>query len=146
MTSSTPSTPSTSPLSHIPPEILSARPYLLSIDRTNRGMGRYELTSFFADPSSLPNFVSDVCAHFAAKLPVDAIVGLDALGFPLAGAMALRLGVGCVLARKRGKLALPKEEIAATDGIRDYSVERAGVKGLEIRKDLLRTGMRVIVV
>jgi adenine phosphoribosyltransferase len=140
------STPDASPLSHIPAEILSARPYLLSIDRTARGLGRYELTSFFADPSSLPKFVSDVCAHFTAKLPVDAIVGLDALGFPLAGAMALRLGVGCLLARKRGKLALPTEEIAVTDGIRDYSVERAGEKGLEIRKDLLRRGMRVIVV
>jgi adenine/guanine phosphoribosyltransferase-like PRPP-binding protein len=136
------------PLYLPPPEILSARPYLLDIDRTSRGLGRYELTSFFARPGNISSFIRDVISHFdlAGKLPIDAVVGIDALGFPLAGALAMQLGVGCVLARKRGKIALPPEEVLQTEGFRDYSAGRQGEKGLEIRRDLVREGMRVIVV
>lgn len=129
----------------IAPDILSARPYLLTIDRTSRNLGRFELTSFFASLGSLPAFIADILQHFRPKLRrLDAIVGLDALGFPLAGALGDRLGLPVILARKKGKLALTDGEKLVV-GFEDYSVEREGVKGLEIRKDLLKDGMRVIV-
>ena len=129
-----------------PPEIISARPYLLAIDRAARGLGRYELTSFFATPNAVSSFVTDIISHFQSKIAqLDAVVGIDALGFPVAGALGDRLGVPIILARKKGKLALQAEDMVRTDAFEDYSVTREGVKGLEIRKDLLRSGMKVIV-
>ena len=146
--------PSSSP---IPEDILAARPYLSYIDRTSRGLGRYELTSFFAHPDSLTLFTSDIILHLSDpsnpsndKLQngiesIDAVVGLDALGFIVAGALGCRLGKSVICARKRGKLALEKDDVIGRD-FEDYSVEKQGVKGLEIRKDLLRVGMKVLVV
>lgn len=124
-----------------------SRPYLHAIDRTDRHLGRYELTSFFAAPSALSSFVSDLVAHFAPKLPaIDAIVGLDALGFVVAGALAERLGKPVILARKGGKLPLSEGEVVSSGRFADYSVEKRGEKSLEIRRDLLRPGMGVLVV
>jgi adenine/guanine phosphoribosyltransferase-like PRPP-binding protein len=129
------------------PAILAARPYLLSIDRTPRGLGRYELTSFFATPNALSSFTSDTISHFSTHLPsLNAVVGLDALGFVAAASLGERLGLPIILARKRGKIALYDEDVVRTKEFRDYSVEKQGAKGLEIRRDLLKKGMKVIVV
>ena len=127
-------------------EIISARPYLLAIDRAPRGLGRFELTSFFATRNAVSSFVTDIIDHFQNKISqLDAVVGIDALGFPVAGALGDRLGVPIILARKKGKLALRAEDVVSTDEFEDYSVASQGGKGLEIRKDLLRSGMKVIV-
>lgn len=147
------------PAGDIASEILEARPYLRAIDRTSRGLGRYDLTSFYAAPDALGLWVDDIAAYFSRPRsrqdngtdphpsePVDAIVGLDALGFPPAGALAYKLGVPLILARKRGKVPLPEDELYRTEDFEDYSVDRQGKKGLEIRRDLLKEGMRVIVV
>jgi adenine/guanine phosphoribosyltransferase-like PRPP-binding protein len=129
------------------PDLLAARPYLLSIDRTARGLGRYELTSFFATPHALSSFLTDLVSHFQPSLlSLDAIVGLDALGFVIAGALGQKLNLPVILARKVGKIALREDDVVRSGGIQDYSVQTQGVKGLEIRKDLLKKGMKVLVV
>lgn len=123
------------------------RPYLAAIDRTDRQKGRYELTSFFASPGALDALLCDIVGHFSGKLPrVDAIVGLDALGFVLAGGLAALTGKPAILARKGGKLPLAEGDKASTGAFGDYAVGREGEKALEIRRDLVRKGMRVIVV
>lgn len=131
----------------VSPPPLTTRAYLHAVDRTSRGLGRYELTSFFATPGALSSFVADLATHFAPKLPfVDAVVGLDALGFVVAGALAERVGKPVILSRKGGKLALPAEEVVSSGAFADYSVVEKGEKSMEIRRDLLREGMGVLVV
>lgn len=98
----------------------------------------------------MSGFVADLAAHFSAKLPtVDAVVGLDALGFVLAGALGEKIQKPVILARKGGKIAMPRDEVASSAAYDDYTVKKgfAGEgKVLEFRKDLLRKGMKVIIV
>ncbi|KAL7424522.1 hypothetical protein Q5752_000206 [Cryptotrichosporon argae] len=129
------------------PVPFAARPYLAAVDRTPRGLGRFDLTSFFAAPGALQAFVADLLVHFAAALPgVDAVVGLDALGFVLAGALGAAADRPVVLMRKRGKLALADDEKVGTGAFSDYAAAREGDKAFEVRRDLLKPGMSVIVV
>lgn len=136
-----------------PPE---HRAYLQCIDRTCRAnVPKYELTSFYASsvpsptsetPSSAPlsalsAFVRDMYAYFYDRLDAtDAIVGLDALGLPLAAGLAVLADKPMVTLRKAGKLALLDDEVARSQPLYE------GDKVLEVRKDLIRPGMRVIVV
>jgi adenine phosphoribosyltransferase len=68
----------------------------------------------------------------------DVVVGVEARGFLLAAAVALRAGTGVVPVRKAGKL--PRASIAA-----DYALEY-GTATLELHADSLRPGQRVLVV
>ena len=169
----------TAPTYYPSPTILARRPYLDAIDRSNRGLGRYELTTFFAQPDALSSFARDAAAHFPGH--VDAVVGLDAMGFVVAGAVGMVMGRPVICMRKKGKIALracpnplhsteglptpppsATEHGAAsksggsrgceggckisTDDFLDYAAAREGTKGLEVRRDLLKPGMRVIAV
>lgn len=80
-------------------------------------------------------------AYFYDRLDAtDAIVGLDALGLPLAAGLAVLADKPMVTLRKAGKLALLDDEVARSQPLYE------GDKVLEVRKDLIRPGMRVIVV
>jgi adenine phosphoribosyltransferase len=68
----------------------------------------------------------------------DVVVGVEARGFLLAAAVALRAGTGVVPVRKAGKL--PRASIAA-----DYALEY-GTATLELHADSLQPGQRVLVV
>ena len=68
----------------------------------------------------------------------DVVVGVEARGFLLAAAVALRAGTGVVPVRKAGKL--PRASIAA-----DYALEY-GTATLEMHADSLHPGQRVLVV
>jgi len=69
---------------------------------------------------------------------LDAVVGIEARGFILGGALADRLGVGFIIARKPGKL--PADVVSET-----YSLEY-GQARLEIHKDAISDGMKVLVI
>lgn len=115
-------------------------PYLQAVDRQPRGLGRSDLSPFFASPTAFPSFISDIVDHFASK-DFDSIVALDAVGFVVAGALAAKVGKPVVLCRKEGKLPLHEEEIARTEELVDYSKK---TKRFEIRKDLLTPGKSLI--
>jgi adenine phosphoribosyltransferase len=68
----------------------------------------------------------------------DVVVGVEARGFLLAAAVALRAGVGVVPVRKAGKL--PRERISA-----DYALEY-GTATIEVHTDSLHAGQRVLLV
>jgi len=76
-------------------------------------------------------------AEFAAPRKPDLILGAEARGFILGGALALQLGCGFVAARKPGKL--PWETIDA-----EYALEY-GTDRLEIHSDAIAPGARVLV-
>ena len=148
---------------HAAEDIARARPYLAAVDRTVRlpAIAKFELTSFFAQPNALQQFSADVIKFFGAgsakedgSNPVDAWIGLDALGLIVGGALSGMSGLPMISARKEGKLSVPQDNVVRTKltrtflmGTKDeYEVAEMGDKKLEIRKDLLTKGMKVVVV
>ncbi|MGH3637028.1 MAG: adenine phosphoribosyltransferase, partial [Mycobacterium sp.] len=68
------------------------------------GIAFKDLTPLFADRGGLAA-VTDALADVASG--ADLIAGIDARGFLLAGAVAIRLGTGVLAIRKGGKLPPP---------------------------------------
>jgi adenine phosphoribosyltransferase len=79
----------------------------------------------------------DALAAWAEPRRPDLVLGAEARGFMLGGALAYRLGCGFVAARKPGKL--PYRTISAS-----YALEY-GVDVLEVHEDAIRPGSRVLV-
>lgn len=79
----------------------------------------------------------DRLAEFAGPRKPDLVLGAEARGFMLGGALAYKLGCGFVAARKPGKL--PWETVSA-----EYALEY-GVDSLELHADAIRSGARVLV-
>ncbi|HSJ94202.1 MAG TPA: adenine phosphoribosyltransferase [Gaiellaceae bacterium] len=79
----------------------------------------------------------DLLAEFGEPRRPDLVLGAEARGFMLGGALAYKLGCGFVAARKPGKL--PWETVSA-----EYALEY-GVDSLELHADAIRAGARVLV-
>ena len=69
---------------------------------------------------------------------IEAVVGIEARGFILGGAVADRLGTGFVPLRKKGKL--PSRVIG-----QDYELEY-GTDIIEVHEDAIRSGERILIV
>ena len=76
--------------------------------------------------------------HPYAGTKIDKIAGIEARGFILGGAMSHQLSAGFVPIRKKGKLPHDTVRIA-------YSLEY-GVDEMEMHKDAVKTGERIILV
>ena len=95
-----------------------------------------DITPLLLDPASLDLAVRGI-ASWARPLHVDLVLAAEARGFILGGAVARELGAGFVPARKPGKL--PSATVSA-----EYVLEY-GVDALEVHKDALAGGARVLV-
>jgi adenine phosphoribosyltransferase len=95
-----------------------------------------DIMPLLADEEALRDTV-DRLAAYAKPLEPDVILGAEARGFILGGALAYRLGCGFVAARKPGKL--PYDTISA-----EYDLEY-GIDSLELHADALGHGARVLV-
>lgn len=95
-----------------------------------------DIMPLLADPAAFRSTV-EALAEFAAPRRPDVILGAEARGFILGGALAYRLGCGFVAARKPGKL--PWETVSA-----EYELEY-GIDSLELHADAITNGARVIV-
>ena len=95
-----------------------------------------DITPLMADPAALARAVEEL-AELARPLEAQYVVAAEARGFLLGPALALALGAGFVLARKLGKL--PYETVRV-----EYSLEY-GEEGLELHRDALPAGARVLV-
>lgn len=100
--------------------------------------GRYDVTPLFADAHAFASLTSDLLT-LAEPLGFDLVAGIDALGFILGAALALRAGAGFLPIRKGGKLPVPTDHTTFVDCT-------GNEKALEMRKDALRLGLRVLVV
>jgi adenine phosphoribosyltransferase len=89
-----------------------------------------------ADPAALEDAV-DRLVEWAEPRKPELIVGAEARGFILGGAMAYKLGCGFSPARRPGKL--PLETISAS-----YALEY-GKNSLEMHADAFANGARVLV-
>jgi adenine phosphoribosyltransferase len=96
-----------------------------------------DITPVLSDGSLLRDVVADMCGPFR-DCAVTHVLGIEARGFILGGAVAAALGAGFVPARKPGKL--PWERV-----IESYDLEY-GSDSLEAHRDALTEGSRVLVV
>jgi adenine phosphoribosyltransferase len=95
-----------------------------------------DITPLFLEPAALRHAIHEISAY-AQTLDVDYVVSAEARGFMLGGAVAAKVGAGFIPARKPGKL--PRETTSV-----EYVLEY-GVDALEVHKDALAGGVRVLV-
>jgi adenine phosphoribosyltransferase len=96
-----------------------------------------DITTLAKDPEGLRAAV-DAIADRYRNAGVDVVVGIESRGFIFGAAVAYKLGVGFVPARKPGKL--PAEAIRA-----EYSLEY-GTDAIEMHRDAISRGQRVLIV
>src|SRR5690242_18686811 len=116
---------------------MSDRLYLALIDRETSG-NRCDVTPLFADYTAFSALVDDLAA-LVEPLAFDVVVGIDALGFILGTALAMHTQTGFVPIRKGGKLPVDVDSVECVD----YTGQR---KTLELRRDVLKPGTRVLLV
>jgi adenine phosphoribosyltransferase len=96
-----------------------------------------DITPLLGDPQAF-NMVVNLLADRYIGQHIDRVVGVEARGFILGAALAYKLNTGLILVRKPGKL--PADTLKAA-----YELEY-GVDQLEIHRDALAPGSRVVLV
>ena len=107
------------------------------VDFPHEGILFRDVTTLFADPRGFRMAV-DQMLHPYAGTDIDKVVGLEARGFILGGAIAHQLGTGFVPIRKKGKL--PAATISEA-----YTLEY-GEAVVEVHDDAITAGERILVV
>ncbi|HMD30609.1 MAG TPA: adenine phosphoribosyltransferase [Candidatus Acidoferrales bacterium] len=95
----------------------------------------YDLTTLVKDPAGL-RMVVEALAEQYKNSKIDVVAGIEARGFILAPAVALRLGTGFVPIRKPKKLPWKTSRVT-------YDLEY-GTDTLEIHQDAVQPGQRVL--
>ena len=111
--------------------------YLDLIDTTTTG-GRYDVTPLFGNYHAFSALLDDLL-ELCREIEYDTVVGIDALGFILGSAIAVRAGKPFVPIRKGGKLPVEVHKASFID----YTEKE---KSLEIRPDALTSQNRVLLV
>ena len=106
-------------------------------DFPHEGIMFRDVTTLFGDARGF-RIAIDQLLHPYAGQPIDKVVGLEARGFILGGAIAHQLSVGFVPIRKKGKL--PGKTIE-----QDYTLEY-GTATMEVHDDALQPGEKVLLV
>jgi len=120
------------------PASTSVKDYIRTIvDFPHEGIMFRDVTTLFADPRGF-RMAIDQLLHPYAGVRFDKVVGLEARGFILGGAVAHQLSAGFVPIRKKGKL--PGAVISE-----DYQLEY-GEAVVEIHDDAIQPGEKVLVV
>ena len=97
----------------------------------------YDITTLLKDAGAFREVIDLMLEPFRDK-KIDAVVGMESRGFIFSAPMAIELGAGFVPVRKLGKL--PAETASV-----EYALEY-GTNTLEIHKDALQPGQRVLIV
>lgn len=92
----------------------------------------------YCNSQALADCVKDLLGPFHSD-PIDLVAGIDAMGFILGASVATTLGKGFLAIRKAGHLCVE----AQTQKYSDYTGRE---KTMEIRLDVLRPGLRVLLV
>jgi adenine phosphoribosyltransferase len=96
-----------------------------------------DITPVLADPRLFAASIDLLIGHFKPG-EVDAVVGIDARGFILASAAALKLKAGFIPVRKKGKLPYSTFE-------QHYDLEY-GTNTIAIHTDAFKAGSRVLLI
>ncbi len=106
-------------------------------DFPHEGILFRDVTTLFAHPAGFRMAVDRLLAPYAGSR-IDAVVGLEARGFILGGAVAHQLSCGFVPVRKAGKLP-------GATYTQDYVLEY-GTATVEIHADAIQPGQTVLIV
>jgi len=97
----------------------------------------YDITTLLKDKSGFATLIDQLSEHYINE-DIDLVLGMEARGFIFGPALAYRLNAGFVPVRKSGKL--PAETVRES-----YALEY-GTSSLEIHKDAIHKGQRVVIV
>jgi len=106
-------------------------------DYPKPGIQFRDITTLLADPAAYRETIDQLAAPYL-EAGIDRVVGIEARGFILGGALADRLRAGFVPVRKKGKL--PHETLRVA-----YALEY-GTDEIEIHRDAVAHGERVLLV
>ena len=101
------------------------------------GIRFYDISTLLRDADAWQVTMGRMARTVRAYHP-DLVAGVESRGFLIAAPLALKLGCGFIMLRKRGKLPGP------TVGL-DYALEY-GSDRIEMQADAVRPGQRVVVV
>jgi adenine phosphoribosyltransferase len=97
----------------------------------------YDITTLLKDPDAYRQAIDLMLAPYLDER-IDLVVGMESRGFIFSSPMAYQLRAGLIPVRKLGKL--PAETITV-----EYALEY-GSNTLEIHRDAIRPGQRVLIV
>lgn len=97
----------------------------------------YDITTLLKDKKGYATLIDALSEHYIEK-EIDLVLGMEARGFIFGPALAYRLNAGFVPVRKPGKLPAETARV-------EYDLEY-GSNVLEIHKDAIQQGQRVIIV
>jgi adenine phosphoribosyltransferase len=106
-------------------------------DFPKKGILFYDITTLLKDKLGFARLIDALSEHYIGK-EIDLVLGMEARGFIFGPALAYRLNAGFVPVRKPGKLPAETEKVS-------YDLEY-GSNSLEMHKDAIRTGQRVLIV
>lgn len=96
-----------------------------------------DITTLIGDPEGLQIVIDEMVKRYAS-MDIDVVVGLEARGFILGGALAYKINKGFIPIRKKGKL--PFETVS-----HEYELEY-GTDTVEIHTDAIKKGDKVLIV
>jgi adenine phosphoribosyltransferase len=106
-------------------------------DFPKKGILFYDITTLLKDKLGFARLIDALSEHYLEK-DIDLVLGMEARGFIFGPALAYRLNAGFVPVRKPGKLPADTARV-------EYDLEY-GSNVLEIHKDAIQKGQRVIIV
>src|SRR5713226_6809730 len=106
-------------------------------DFPKKGILFYDITTLLKDKIGFATLIDALSEHYL-DVKIDVVLAIEARGFIFGPALAYRLNAGFIPIRKPGKL--PAETVKWS-----YELEY-GLDTLEIHKDAIKPGQRVIIV
>lgn len=112
-------------------------------DFPKKGIQFRDIAPLLANSTLTKRMVDLLCRGFtrskySSRTAVDKVVGIESRGFIIGAMVAQKLGVGFVMARKKGKL--PGKVIA-----REYGLEY-GTACLELQKNCIKNGEAILII
>lgn len=96
-----------------------------------------DVSTLLKDPWGLKTAIKELAQRYKDH-QIDQVVGIESRGFIVGAPVAMELGVGLIMARKRGKLPGAVEEVT-------YNLEY-GTDCVQIHKDAIVPGQRCLIV
>lgn len=96
----------------------------------------YDISTLLAHAAAWQETMTRLATEVSERKP-DLLVGIESRGFLVAAPLALKLGLGFVMARKKGKL--PGRTVRY-----DYALEY-GTDSIEMQEDAIQPGQKVVI-
>ncbi|MDP3276365.1 MAG: adenine phosphoribosyltransferase [Deltaproteobacteria bacterium] len=120
-------------------DVATLRSYVRDVpDFPKTGIVFKDIAPLLASPDAFGAVLDAMAAHFSGPRGFDAIVGIESRGFIFGAALAARTRSSFIPVRKPGKLPGAKDRV-------EYALEY-GTDALEMQRDVLTPGQRVLVV